>query len=199
MNFEFSNDQLMLRDEAQKFLANKCPIEEVHRVLNGDDAYSKPVWEAVVDMGWTATAMPEEFGGFGMGYLELCVLAEEVGRALAPVPFSSSVYLAAECLLLVGSEPQKAEWLPKIASGEVVATLAVVDEGQNGTSGTTCKNGRLSGSKIVVPDAELADVVLVIADDGGSKSLFIAATSANGLVTSPQATIDPSRSYSKIE
>ena len=199
MNFEFSDDQLILRDEAQKFLAKQCPVEEVHRVLNNEDTHSQAVWEAVVDMGWTATAMPEDFGGFGMGYLELCVLAEEVGRALAPIPFSSSVYLAAESLLLAADKSQQSEWLPKIASGEAIATLAVVDEGQNGTPGTTCKNGRLSGSKIVVPDAEIADVVIVLADEDGAKSLFIVPTSADGIASKPQSTIDPSRSYSKLD
>ena len=75
MNFEFSEDQQMLRDEARKFLSEQCPPEEVRRVLDSGETHSDKVWNAVVEMGWTATALPEAYGGFGMGYLELCVIA----------------------------------------------------------------------------------------------------------------------------
>ena len=195
MNFEFSDDQQLLRDEARKFLSQECPLEEVHRVLNGNDAYSQKVWQGIVDMGWAATALPAEYGGFGMGYLELCVLAEEIGRAVAPVPFSSAIYLAGECLLLAGSGSQCAELLPKLATGERIGTLAVVDE----SGGTMIRNGRLSGTKVVVPDAQVADYVLVSARDGEDTSLYLAELSDGGVSTQEQGTIDASRSYSRLD
>jgi len=199
VNFEFSEDQQLLRDEARKFLVQQCPIEEVHRVLNSEDEYSKPLWDAIIDLGWTATALPAELGGFGMGYLELCVLAEEIGRASAPIPFSSAVYLAGECLLVGGSEAQKSHWLPKLAKGDAIGTLALVDDAGAGSRAATVKNGKLSGCKIVVPDANLADYVVVAAKDGTGVSLFIAMLSESGVSRTPQSTIDPSRGYSKVE
>ena len=199
MNFEFSDDQRMLRDEARKFLVQQCPIEEVHRVLNGDDEYSKPLWDAIVDMGWTATALPAKLGGVGMGYLELCVLAEEIGRASAPIPFSSAVYLAGECIFLAGNDAQKSCWLPKLANGDSIGTLALVDDTDAGSRAAIVKNGKLSGSKIVVPDANVADYAVVVAKDRNGDSLFIAMLAENGVSRTPQTTIDPSRSYSKIE
>lgn len=199
MNFEFSDEQQALRDEARKFLARQCPLEEVHRILNSGEHLSQPVWDAIVDMGWTGTALPPEYGGFGMGYLELCVLSEELGRASAPVPFSSAVYLAAECLLLAGTEAQKAEWLPKLVDGKAIGTLATVNDTGNGQHATTVANGKLSGTKIVVPDAQVADYAIVSAQDGDDPSLYIVQLAGDGVSRTTQSTIDPTRSYSRID
>ena len=127
MNFEFSEDQEMLREEARKFLREQCTTADVRQVLDGGASHDEKLWSAIVEMGWTATALPEAYGGFGMGYLELCVIAEELGRAVAPVPFASAVYLAGEALLAAGSDGQKSEWLPKLASGEAVGTLGLAE------------------------------------------------------------------------
>ncbi len=112
MNFDFSDEQKQLRDEARKFLAEKCPPKAVRAVLDGKEPYDRELWKGLADMGFLGVAIPEEFGGAGAGHLELCVIAEEMGRALAPVPFSSTVYLAAEAILLAGSDAQKQKWLP---------------------------------------------------------------------------------------
>ena len=88
--------------------------------------YDAALWKQIAELGWAGTAIPEQYGGLGLGYLELCVIAEELGRALAPVPFSSTVYLFAEALLVAGSEEQKQRLLPKVAAGEIIATLARV-------------------------------------------------------------------------
>ena len=100
MNFDFNDDQKMLKDQAHKFLSEKCTTKTVRGVYEGNHHYDAPLWKQIAEMGWTGTAIPEEFGGLGLGYLELCVIAEEMGRALAPVPFSSTVYLFAEALLV---------------------------------------------------------------------------------------------------
>ena len=98
MNFDFSDEQKQMRDEARKFLAEKCPPKAVRAVLDGGAPYDKELWKGLAEMGFLGVAIPEEFGGAGAGHLELCVIAEEMGRALAPVPFSSTVYLAAEAI-----------------------------------------------------------------------------------------------------
>ena len=107
MNFDFSDEQKQLRDEARKFLSEQCPPKAVRAVLDGKLAYDKGLWKGLAEMGFLGVAIPESYGGTGAGHLELCVIAEEMGRALAPVPFSSTVYLAAEALLLAGTEAQK--------------------------------------------------------------------------------------------
>jgi hypothetical protein len=104
MNFDFSDEQKQMRDEARKFLAEKCSPKAVRVVLDGKEPYDRELWKGLAEMGFLGVAIPEEFGGAGAGHLELCVIAEEMGRALAPVPFSSTVYLAAEAILLAGSE-----------------------------------------------------------------------------------------------
>ena len=128
MNFDFSDEQKQMRDEARKFLARKMSSEGSARrtrrqgcLRQGACGKASPRW------AFSASRFPEEFGGTGAGHLELCVIAEEMGRALAPVPFSSTVYLAAEALMIAGSDAQKKKWLPKIASGEAIGTLALFE------------------------------------------------------------------------
>src|SRR3979411_3375081 len=115
MNFDFSDEQKQMRDEARKFLAEKCSPKAVRVVLDGKEPYDRELWKGLAGMGFLGVAIPEEFGGAGAGHLELCVIAEEMGRANAPVPFSSTVYLAAEALLLAGREAQKQEWVQNIS------------------------------------------------------------------------------------
>ena len=91
MNFEFNDEQNLIKDQASGFLAENCPPEVVRRILDGDDLYAAELWQKIVEMGWTATVIPEEFGGLGLGYLELVVIAEELGRTCAPVPFGSTL------------------------------------------------------------------------------------------------------------
>src|ERR1043165_4784489 len=122
MNFHFSDDQNEMRDAARKFLSEQCPPKAVRAVLDGKAAYDKALWKGLAEMGFLGVAIPEEFGGAGAGHLELCVIAEEVGRAIAPVPFSSTVYLAAEALMLAGSDAHKRKWLPAIAPGDAIGT-----------------------------------------------------------------------------
>src|SRR6202166_2811423 len=164
MNFDFSDEQKQMRDEARKFLAEKCPPKAVRTVLDGNAAYDKELWQGLAEMGFLGVAISEEFGGAGAGHLELCVIAEEMGRALAPVPFSSTVYLAAEALMVAGSDAQKQKWLSDIASGEAIGTLALF-EGKGNPSPKSIKlsaaGGSLNGVKKPVPDGEIADFAIV--------------------------------------
>ena len=99
MNFDFSDDLKQLREQARKFLRERCPSAAVRKILEGSQPYDKALWKEIAAMGWTGAAIPEDYGGAGLGHLGLCVLAEEMGSALAPVPFSSSVYLASEAIV----------------------------------------------------------------------------------------------------
>ena len=155
MNFDFSDDQKMLKDQARKFLTEKCTPKVVRNILEGDQPYDKTLWKQIAEMGWLGTAVPEEFGGLGLGYLELCVIAEELGRVVAPVPFASSVYLATEALLIAGSDAQKKKYLPKLAAGEIIGTFAISEGAAPPSPKTikaTFKGGKLDGVKLPVPD-----------------------------------------------
>src|SRR6202162_1855966 len=171
MNFDFSDEQKQLRDEARKFLAEKCPPKAVRPVLDDKEPYDREWWQGLADMGFLGVAIPEQFGGAGAGHLELCVIAEEMGRALAPVPFSSTVYLAAEASLLAGSDAQKQKWLPAIASGAAIGTLALF-EGKGNPSPAGIKlsasGGSLNGVKKPVPDGAIADFAIVAARTGST-------------------------------
>src|ERR1700757_3235953 len=111
MNFDFSDEQKQLQSEARRFLAAKSPPAAVRAVLEGETPFDRALWQGLAEMGFLGVAIPEAYGGLGAGYLELCVVAEELGRALAPVPFSSSVFLAAGFLLAAGDEALKQAWL----------------------------------------------------------------------------------------
>src|SRR5438445_5410844 len=206
MNFDLSDDQKQLRDQARKFLAEKCPPRAVRAVLDGKAPYDKELWKGLAEMGFLGVAIPEEFGGAGAGHLELCVVAEEMGRALAPVPFSSTVYLAAEAILLAGSEAQKRKWLPKIASGEAVGTLALF-EGKGNPSPQAIKlsasGGSLNGVKKPVPDGAIADFAIVAARTGSTGrdadiSLFLVDLKAGGVEAKSLTNVDPSRGQAEL-
>ena len=124
MNFEFSDEQNQLRDQAQAFLTDNCPPSAVREILEGEAPYDKKLWTSVAELGWLATVIPENYGGLGLSYYELVVLAEEIGRAIAPIPYSSSVYFATEALLQFGSDAQKQKYLPGLATGESIGTFA---------------------------------------------------------------------------
>ena len=208
MNFDFSDDQKLLQEQARKFLTDKCSRKLVRSVLdNNKNQYSKELWQEVVNMGWTATAIPEEYGGLGLGMLELCVIAEELGRSLAPIPFSSSIYIFAEFLKAYGSEDQKKQYLPKIASGELIGSFAFPEtKGTPRTNNINSKveNDKLSGKKLPVNDGQVADVLIVAANSDknqnhNSLSLYIVETNQVGVEEKLLDTLDPTRPSSQIE
>ena len=99
MNFDFSEDQKLLQKTARDYLAEHCGLDVCRAVLESGGTHSDALWKGVAEMGWLGAAVPEEYGGAGFGHLELVLIAQELGRALAPIPFASSVYLATEALL----------------------------------------------------------------------------------------------------
>ena len=206
MNFDFSDEQKQLRDQARRFLSEKCPPKAVRAVLDGQASYDRELWKGLAEMGFLGVAIPEEFGGAGAGHLELCVIAEEIGRSLAPVPFSSTVYLAAEAIQLAGSDAQKRKWLPAIASGNAIGTLALF-EGRGNPQPQAIKlsasNGALDGVKKPVPDGAVADFAIVAARTASTGretdiSLFLVDLSSEGVETKPLTNVDPSRGQAEI-
>ncbi|MGB5950613.1 MAG: acyl-CoA dehydrogenase family protein [Parvibaculum sp.] len=205
MNFDFSDDQKLLKEQVRKFLTDKCPYSVPRRILDSDEPYAKEVWQGLVDMGLTGTAIPEAYGGLGLGALELCVIAEELGRAVAPVPFSSSVYLASEAIKLFGTEQQKQNWLPKLASGEIIGTLAL-SEGLHAASPrnieTAFAGGKVNGEKVPVADGGVADVAVVVVNSGGTGeqaiSLAIVDLRGAGVSREDVRTIDPTRKHAHL-
>jgi alkylation response protein AidB-like acyl-CoA dehydrogenase len=206
MNFDFSDDQKQLRDEARKFLTEKCPPKAVRAVLDGKADYDRDLWKGLAEMGFLGVAIPEAFGGAGAGHLELCVLAEEMGRALAPVPFSSTVYLAAEALMIAGSDAQKQKWLPKIASGDAIGTLALFEGPGNPSPKAiklTAANNALNGVKKPVADGAIADFAIVAARTGSSGresdiSLYLVDLKAGGVESKVLTGIDPTRQQAEL-
>ena len=206
MNFDFSDEQKQLKDQARRFLADKCPTQAVRAVLEGPQPFDRKLWQALAEMGYMGTAIPEQYGGLGAGYLELCIIAEELGRALAPVPFASSIYLAAEFLLAAGSDAQKKAWLPLLASGEKIGCFAHA-EGAGRVSPATIQlrasGNRLNGTKMAVLDGDVADFAVVTARAAGGDqardiSLFLVDLNGPGVTRSTMQTIDPTRSQAKL-
>lgn len=202
MNFDFSEDLNVLRDQARRFLDDRCPPAAVRNVLEGDQPFDRPLWEAIAELGWPAAAIPENYGGIGLGHEALCVLAEEVGRALAPVPYSSSIYLAAEAILLHGSEAQKQHFLPQLASGARIGTFALAEGPGNPARDairTRYAGGVLSGDKWPVPDGSIADLGLVVArDEAESILLCIVDLNGPGVTRTTLETLDPSRDMAQV-
>ena len=202
MNFDFSDDQKFLRDEARKFLEAQCTMAQVREVLDDDEkSHNEGVWKQIVEMGWLGAAIPEEYGGLGLGMLELCVIAEELGRVLAPVPFGSSAFFFAEALKLAGSEEQKQALLPKVADGSLIGCIAVSEgpgEIKAGNIATRLKDGRISGTKIPVTDGDIATHAIVLVKDGSGESLVIVDLSQSGVSREPIKTLEPTRSHATI-
>ena len=197
VNFDFSSDQKSLREQARKFLAEHASSTRVRRILEGAAPYDAELWRGMGEMGWMGTAIPEAHGGAGFGYLELCVIAEELGRSLGPTPFSSTIYLAAEALLLAGSEAQKKRWLPRIAQGEAIGCFGLAEGAQVATAAniaTGADGGTVSGMKIPVADGDVADFAVVVAGAG----LYLVDLNGPGVTRTPVMTVDPTRSHARI-
>ncbi len=202
MNFDFSDELHQLRDQARRYLAERSTPKHVRRVLDGEKPYDGALWLGMAELGWLGAAIPEEYGGAGLGHEGLCVLAEEIGRALAPIPFASSVCMATEALLLAGSPAQKRSYLPGFAAGMHIATLAWA-EGP-GNPRPACftprlAGGKLHGTKWPVLDGGAADLAIVTCqNESGAPILALADLRASGVARTPLETIDPSRPQAKL-
>ncbi len=202
MNFDFSDEQRLLRDQARRFLDEIGSPDAARKILEGDSPFDRALWDGMAELGWMGTAIPEEFGGIGLSHEDLCVIAEELGRSLAPTPFSSSVYLATETLLLAGSQEQKQRYLPDLAAGTMIGCVAV-SEGvkRPGPASVAARfaNGRLDGEKQPVADGDVADFAIVLARTGsGERDLALAIANLTTVDRASLTTVDPSRSHARL-
>ena len=202
MNFDFSDDQKFLKGEARKYLEANCPPARVRGVLDDEaKGFDADLWKGVAGQGWLGAAIPEEHGGLGLGHLELCAIAEELGRVAAPIPFASTVYMLAEAVMLAGDDAQKAEILPKIAAGELIGALAT-SEGPGVLSAATLKatvsGGKLTGVKIPVTDGDIANLGLVLAKENGQPGLFLVDLDGAGVTREAVKTLDPARDAARL-
>ncbi len=197
MNLEFSEDQKFVQHTAREFLAEHAGPEACRKIVEEPALrLDRELWKGVAEMGWLGAAVPESYGGAGMSYLELVLIAEEIGRALAPIPFASTVYGATEALLLAGTDEQKQQYLPRLVAGELIGTLAYA-EGPGAfdaaSSQCTFKDGTLSGGKAPVPDGEDAGLAVVYAREGDAGSLVLVDLDGSGVERGALDSIDPSR------
>ena len=206
MNFGFSEEQDLLRSTARKFLENECPSVKVRALMDGPEAMDPALWAKLAEQGWLGLISPEEYGGMGLGFVDLVVLMEEMGRAVVPGPYFSTVLLGGLAILEAGAAAQKKEWLPKIAEGEKRATLGWMEPSamlgpQGVTLGAARGGGRftLSGTKLFVHDAHTADAIVVAARTSSGKTaedgitLFLLPKGTPGLQVTLLPTMDQTR------
>lgn len=184
--------------EVQRFLSDRSDLSVARAIMDDDDAqFAESVWSEMSALGWAGMAIPEQFGGVGLGYLELCVLAEELGRSLAPVPFSSTIYLFTEAIQRVADKEVQAQTLPAIAAGNIIGTLAFA-EGMGFPRSNRIKlrfeNGKLNGEKWPVSDAMIADSAVVLAaDEYDQACLCLLSLEQGGVERRSLQSIDPTR------
>ncbi len=207
MNFAFSEEQEELRRSVRRFLEDKSPEVEVRRLMDTTEGYDPAVWKQMAEqLGLQGLIIPEEFGGSGYSYVELIVVLEEMGRALLCAPYFSSVALAANLLLASGDDAAKKEFLPGIASGTTIATVALAEpSGRWDEGGVTLEASgsgdafTVSGEKLYVLDGHTADLILVAARTGAGVSVLAVERGAPGLTATPLSTMDQTRKQARLE
>ena len=175
MDFSLSEEQEMLKKMARDFLADKCPKTLVREMQKDEVGYPPELWQEMAGLGWMGLVLPERYGGSGMAFLDLSVLLEEMGRACLPGPFFPTVVLGALPITDIGTEELKESYLPQIAGGEAIFTLALI-ESDAGLDASSISVRALadrddyiiSGTKLFVPDAHIADYLLCVARTGES-------------------------------
>jgi alkylation response protein AidB-like acyl-CoA dehydrogenase len=209
MNFGFNEEQELLRSTARKFFENECPSELVRKLMDTPEGMTPAFWAKLAEQGWLGLIYPDAYDGMGLGLVDLVVLMEEMGRAVVPGPYFSTVLLGGLAILEAGSEPQKKEWLPKIAAGDKRVSLAWMEPSATlGSAGVTApaadKAGgfTLSGTKLFVPDAHTADAIVVAARTADQSergvSLFLVPNDARGLEIKLLPTMDQTRKLCEV-
>jgi alkylation response protein AidB-like acyl-CoA dehydrogenase len=198
MQFGLSESQEFLKDSARKFFACECPSAEMRRLMETDTAYDAALWSKLTDQGYTGIIFPEEYGGVGLGKVELMLLLEEMGRALLPGPFFSTVVLAGSVLDAVATPAHKAKYLAPICHGKARATVAILEASVNWNLRDlqlSATHGKLTGKKFFVSDAAVADFILVVTRNG----VFVVDSKALGLKISPMSGMDLTRKLYVVE
>ena len=193
----------MLKNSARAFLDAECPTTYVRDMELDERGYAPETWGAMAQLGWLGLVIPTEYGGEGLGFVELAILLEEMGGAMLPGPYFSTVVMAGAAIAEAGSDAQKREYLPRIARGQLIATLAVTEPGGSwdarNIQTAAHRSGDeyvIAGTKLYVPNANVSDYAVVAARTGDADtdvSLFIVPLNADGLTETPLRTIASDR------
>ena len=206
MYFAVSSEQGMLRDAIRSYLSAKAPLTKVRELMETVEGFDQGMWDEMANMGWQSLAIPEAYGGAGYTFLELGILIEEMGRALTPSPFLSSVVLGANAILLAGTEEQRTTYLPGIASGETRVTVAIAEPGRGWSVDGVALSAEavgdgwvVSGEKSYVLDGHTADLIIVAGRDADDEvGLFLVDPAADGVSIERLETLDMTRKQASI-
>jgi alkylation response protein AidB-like acyl-CoA dehydrogenase len=209
VDFGFSEEQEMLRQSARALLEKECPSAVVRKLMEDERGFDPALWKKMAELGWLGLVIPENYGGGGLSYVDLVLVMEEMGRVLLPSPFIWTM-MTAEAIGRAGSDSQKSSLLPKIAAGELIATIAYLEPSAvwsaDGIAMTAREEGAgyvLDGTKLFVNDGHIADCILVAARTGGSGdrgiSLFALETKRAGVAVTPLTTMDQTRKLTEIK
>lgn len=212
MGLLLNEDEVMMRDMAEGFFADKAPVAQLRRLrdTNDDTGFDRGLWSEMAQMGFAGVLIDEEHGGNGMGYMAAGLIAEQIGKNLSASPFLSTAVLAATAISKGGSPAQKSEWLPKLADGSVIMALALDEGGKHNPAKTATRavksgNGfKISGSKAMVADGHVANKIIVVARTSGDigdpsgLSLFLVDPKADG-VSIERTIMADSRNSARVE
>lgn len=201
MDFGLSEEQKALANTVRRFLTDRCPTTRVRAVMESESGHDDDLWAGLMNLGIGSLAVPESYDGMGAEFLDLALVAEELGYACAPGPFLGAT-LATIALAAGDDEEAKAQWLPALAAGETLATVAIGERGgrwDEGEIATTAGGGKLSGSKYLVPYGGLSDLHVVAALDESGIGLWLVEREASGVSTNELSGNDHTRRLSSVE
>ncbi|HVN91175.1 MAG TPA: acyl-CoA dehydrogenase family protein [Candidatus Binataceae bacterium] len=209
MDFGFSEEQEMLRQSARALLEKECPSTLVRRLMEDEKGCDPALWKKMAELGWTGLVIPEEYGGSGLNYVDLVLVMEEMGRVVLPSPFIWTT-MVAEALIRAGSDAQKKALLPKIASGDLIATIAWLEPSASWDPSSIALAARadgsnciLDGTKLFVSDAHIADCILVATRTSGAGedgiTLFALEANRPGITITSLKTMDQTRKLSEVK
>lgn len=200
MNFDFSDDQNALRTEIRKFLTKESPLTQARALLEGEGRYAQGVWSGMAQLGVTSLMLPEDCGGIGLGAMEMCVVAEEVGRQLSPVPLASTMYLAVQALMLSTQEqsPQRQKWLQPVSGGSI-GCLAAPTDAQKPLADLPVFDGKtLKGECLLVADGMAAQWGVALARNATGADVLVVFKFDTSVQRKALKTLDPSKSYASL-
>ena len=191
MDLGLNEAQQMLKNSAQEFLEAECPDTYVREMEEDENGYTSEMWQKLAEQGWLGLIIPEKYGGVELEFQDLAILLEEMGRYMLPGPYFSNVVLGGRSIMDSGTEEQKQEYLPRLAEGQIIVTLALNEPSgrwdAEGIQLSATENGddyTLNGTKLFVPNAHVSDYIVVAARTGSGEndiSLFIVSSQTNGV------------------
>jgi alkylation response protein AidB-like acyl-CoA dehydrogenase len=197
MEFALSGQQKMMQESIDGALAKACPLDRVRQAADGGEAVADDVWRMLAGLGVAGTIIPEEHGGLGLVLLDAALISEVLGKHVVPVPFIATAVMAPLALMMAGSPAQQKRWLPKLASGDARASVAIAEHasGARENAGVTASGGKLSGKALFAIDYAGADIMIVADRD---RRLHLVEANAKGLTTRALPTIDRTRAHGEL-